>query len=344
MVESKRKSYKYHWIALAILLLDIAFYGMLRREGVSLSAAFSDAVQSYFWMFLFSFILHRIHSYYHSRSAMTIYHLGIIAIFSFATTALTSWYGKWVNPTDALYLNLLDQLFYIRWLVLFLVYMAIANVLWMNKHMHAQQLATKRLLEKERQLAKAEMNNLQQQFQPHFLFNSLNSINALVKAKPDDARQMIFNLSDFLRMTIQKNKEEFNSVAEEMSYLHLYMSIEQVRFGNRLNVTTTIEPDIESIQIPALVLQPLVENAIKYGLNSQLGTVHITVNMYQSENFLVITIKNSFEADAIEANRGTGYGIKSIDSKLKLLYKRSDLLQIKQKDNVFNVTIKIPIS
>lgn len=341
---SRQKSLKYRWIAIAIFLLDLAFYGMLRRADVSHDAALSDAIQSFIWMFLFSFILHRIHSVYHSRSAMTIYHLSIIAIFSLATTLLISWYGKWGNPSDHIYLKILDELFFLRWIVLFLIYMAIANSLWINKHMQEQRLATKRMLEKERQLAKAEMHNLQQQFQPHFLFNSLNSINALVKVKPDDARQMIYNLSDFLRMTIQKNKEEFNTVAEEITYLKLYMAIEQVRFGNRLNVNISTDNSTSDLSIPALVLQPLVENAIKYGLNSQLGTVDIIVKIVREQEVLLISIENSFESESVEANKGTGYGIKSIDSKLKLLYKRNDLLQIQQENNVFRVIVKIPIS
>lgn len=335
-------SNRFLWIALTLLLIDIGFYTMLRREGVTHNAAFSDAFNTYFWLLLFSFILHRIHSFYHSRSAVSIVHIGIITVFSLLTTLLTQWYGQLVSENDIVYMHLSERLFYIRWLVLFLVFLAIVNQLWISKHTREQNQAFKRLLEKERQLTKAEMNNLQQQFQPHFLFNSLNSINALVKSQPDRAREMLLNLSDFLRLTIQKGKEEFNSVADEINYLNLYMSIEKVRFGERLTVEINEEDNCNDKQLPSLILQPLVENAIKYGLNSQTGSITILLNISSEKNMLLISISNPYDKNAVNAGKGTGFGLKSIDRKLKFLYKRSDLLEIKQSDDQFCVTIKIP--
>lgn len=335
-------SNRFLWIALTLLLIDIGFYTMLRREGVTHGAAFSDAFNTYFWLLLFSFILHRIHSFYHSRSAVSIVHISIITVFSLLTTLLTQWYGRLVSENDIIYLHLSERLFYIRWLVLFLVFLAIVNQLWIHKHTREQNQAFKRLLEKERQLAKAEMNNLQQQFQPHFLFNSLNSINALVKSQPDKAREMLLNLSDFLRLTIQKGKEEFNSVSEEINYLNLYMSIEKVRFGDRLSVEINEAENCTDKQLPSLILQPLVENAIKYGLNSQTGSITILLNISFEKNMLIISISNPYDKNTVNAGKGTGFGLKSIDRKLKFLYKRSDLLEIQQSDDLFCVTIKIP--
>lgn len=335
-------SNRFLWIALTLLLIDIGFYTMLRREGTTHSAAFSDAFNTYFWLLLFSFILHRIHSFYHSRSAINIVHISIITVFSLLTTLLTQWYGRLVSENDVVYMQLSERLFYIRWLVLFLVFLAIVNQLWIHKHTREQNQAFKRLLEKERQLTKAEMNNLQQQFQPHFLFNSLNSINALVKSQPDKAREMLLNLSDFLRLTIQKGKEEFNSVSDEINYLNLYMSIEKVRFGDRLSVKINEGEDCTDKQLPSLILQPLVENAIKYGLNSQTGAITILLNIAFEKNILIISISNPYDKNAVNAGKGTGFGLKSIDRKLKFLYKRSDLLEIQQSNDLFRVTIKIP--
>lgn len=335
-------SNRFLWIALTLLLIDIGFYVMLRREGVTHGAAFSDALNTYFWLLLFSFILHRIHSFYHSRSAISIVHIGIITVFSMLTALLTQWYGQLVSENDPVYIHLSERLFYIRWLILFLVFLAIVNQLWISKHTREQNQAFKRLLEKERQLTKAEMNNLQQQFQPHFLFNSLNSINALVKSQPDRAREMLLNLSDFLRLTIQKGKEEFNSVSDEISYLNLYMSIEKVRFGERLTVEINEDEHCNDKQLPSLILQPLVENAIKYGLNSQTGSITILLNISSEKNMLLISISNPYDKNAVNAGKGTGFGLKSIDRKLKFLYKRSDLLEIQQSDSQFSVTIKIP--
>lgn len=333
---------RFIWIAFILLLIDGAFYVMLRRENVSHSAAFSDAFNTYFWLLLFSFVLHRIHSYYHSRSAINVVHISIITVFSLLTALFTQFFGRLFSENDEIYMHLSERLFYIRWLVLFLIFLAIVNQLWINKHMREQNLAFKRLLEKERQLTKAEMNNLQQQFQPHFLFNSLNSINALVKLQPDKAREMLLNLSDVLRLTIQKGKEEFNTVADEINYLNLYMSIEKVRFGERLIVTIDEQENCGDKQLPSLILQPLVENAIKYGLNSQTGSITIELIISMENNLLRISISNPYDKNAVNAGKGTGFGLKSIDRKLKFLYKRSDLMEIEQHEEQFTVTLKIP--
>lgn len=335
-------SNRFIWIAITLLFIDGVFYTMLRREGVSHSAAFSDVFNTYFWLLLFSFILHRIHSFYHSRSAINIVHISIITVFSLLTTLFTQFFGRLVSEDDTIYMQLTERLFYIRWLVLFLIFLAIVNQLWISKHIREQNMAFKRLLEKERQLTKAEMNNLQQQFQPHFLFNSLNSINALVKSQPEKAREMLLNLSDFLRLTIQKGKEEFNSVADEINYLNLYMSIEKVRFGDRLTVTMNDQENCNDKQLPSLILQPLVENAIKYGLNSQTGDIIIELSISTEKNMLHISISNPYDKNAVNAGKGTGFGLKSIDRKLKYLYRRSDLLEIQQAEEQFTVTIKIP--
>jgi sensor histidine kinase YesM len=334
-------SNRFSWIALTLLLIDIGFYIMLRREGVTHSAAFSDVFNTYFWLLLFSFILQRIHSFYHSRSAVNVVHIGIITVFSLLTALLTYWYGQWFSD-DQIYLQLSYRLFYIRWFILFLIFLAIVNQLWISKHIQEQNNALKRLLEKERQLTKAEINNLQQQFQPHFLFNSLNSINALVKSQPEKAREMLFNLSDFLRMTIQKGKEEFNSVSDEINYLNLYMSIEKVRFGDRLSVEIEEDEHCKNAMLPSLILQPLVENSVKYGLNSHTGLITIKIAISFVSNDLLISIENPYDKDAVASGKGTGFGLKSIDRKLKFLYKRADLMHVFQNDHLFRVTIKIP--
>lgn len=339
---TKLLRHRFSWIATALLLIDIGYYFLLRRHGVSYGAALSDAVSSYFWLAFFSFVLQRIHSFYHSRSAINVVHISIITVFSLLISLLTQWYGNWIGEQDETYRLLLSHLFFVRWFVLFLILLAVVNQLWIDKHLLEQRIAFNHLLEKERQLAKAEMNNLRQQFQPHFLFNSLNSVSALVKSQPEKAREMLFSLSDFLRLTLQKGKEDFNSVAEEIYYLNLYMSIEKVRFGNRLNVEIKNSGACEDIQLPSLILQPLVENAIKYGLNSKTGEITISIVIECNENHLTISIRNPYDKNSANSGNGTGFGLKSIDRKLKLLYKQADLLKIDKTDDDFTVTIKIP--
>lgn len=335
-------SNRFFWIAIGLLFLDIGYYYLLLAEGIKPVSAFSDALNSYFWLAFFSFVLQRIHSFYHSRSAVSIVHVSIVIVFSFFISLLAHLYGQWIGQEDQLYLNWLNKLFWARWFILFLLLLTLVNQLWMDKHLSDQKVALQRLLEKERQLAKAEINNLQQQFQPHFLFNSLNSISALVKIQPDKAREMIINLSDFLRLTIQKGKDDFNTIANEMAYLELYLSIEKVRFGNRLNVNFNIDDSCQKVEIPALLLQPLVENAIKYSVNSQTGVIEIAIRVSRQENHIRIEIENSFDPNFTSNQNGTGFGLQATERKLQYVYKQTSLLKIEKDEEKFRVKIIIP--
>jgi LytS/YehU family sensor histidine kinase len=199
-----------------------------------------------------------------------------------------------------------------------------------------------RLIEKERQLAQSEINNLQQQFQPHFLFNSLNSISALVKSQPEQARTMIHNLSDYLRLTLQKSKEDFITVKEELDYLNLYLEIEKVRFGHRLEVSTQLTEDCSAYILPSLLLQPIVENAIKYGLYGNTGNLLISLHIQCKDELLEIIVSNPFDENSVSSSKGTGFGLESINRKLNLIYKRSDLLKTEKKNTTFITTLYIP--
>src|SRR5690606_31478419 len=121
----------------------------------------------------------------------------------------------------------------------------------------------------------AELQKLQLQLQPHFLFNCLNSINALIIVRPEEARKMVEQLSEFLRITLRRADEHWIKLRDEWHYLQLYLEIEKIRFGHRLEVVTTFEEESLDRQMPTLLLQPLVENAIKFGLYGTTGNVTI---------------------------------------------------------------------
>ncbi len=194
------------------------------------------------------------------------------------------------------------------------------------------------------QLAKdAELFKLRQQLQPHFLFNSLNSISALAGSQPEKARHMIQQLSDFLRGTLKKDEQEFIPLGEETEYLQLYLEIEKVRFGHRLETFVTVSDEAASKYLPALILQPLVENAIKFGLYDTTDTVKITIDASVSSDGLKIVVTNPFDANTSVSGKGTGFGISSIQRRLFLLYGRNDLLKTKQEENTFISTLEIPV-
>lgn len=240
------------------------------------------------------------------------------------------------------YNDLLHHSLSIRFSIAFLLLgcVTMMSILWYNQQEQAEKEVRKTDAEK---LAKeAELFKLRQQLQPHFLFNSLNSINALIGSRPDEARKMVQQLSDFLRGTIKKEETQWVTLQEELQYLQLYLDIEKVRFGNRLATEIEIDEGTRELKLPALLLQPIVENAIKFGLYDTTGDTVIRLYAAREENNLVIRVLNPFDPETSSPKQGTGFGLKSIQRRLYLLFARSDLLSTGAKQNIFTTIVKIP--
>ncbi len=187
----------------------------------------------------------------------------------------------------------------------------------------------------------AELQKLQLQLQPHFLFNSLNSINALILVNPPAARDMVQQLSDFLRATLKRADEQWITLDQELVYLQLYLSIERVRFGHRLDVKTNTDDQIKLWLIPPLLIQPLVENAIKFGLYGTTEKVVIEMSTQRVGDTLMIKITNPFDRD-MQPAEGSGFGLNGLRRRLYLLYARNDLLTTTIENNLFTVQLILP--
>ncbi|RYZ46574.1 MAG: sensor histidine kinase, partial [Chitinophagaceae bacterium] len=193
--------------------------------------------------------------------------------------------------------------------------MALISALWYT--LQDRQETERRRTEADQLAKEAELNNLRQQLQPHFLFNSLNSINALVGSQPQKARTMILQLSEFLRGTLKKDQKEWITLEEELQHLQLYLDIEKVRFGHRLS--TTVQNNAPIARLPLMLLQPIVENAIKFGLYDTTGTIEINIGAWLEQNNLFIEVRNPFDAETSSPQKGTGFGLRSVQRRLSLL-------------------------
>jgi LytS/YehU family sensor histidine kinase len=249
----------------------------------------------------------------------------------------------WWFAEESDYLELLESSFLYRWVFLGVVIQLLAVLAVVISKLAGQEELSRRegqLL----QLSKdAELAQLRQQLQPHFLFNSLNSIHALVLASPQRAREMVLLLSDFLRGTLRSEGQSRISLSDELKYLGMYFDIERVRFGHRLLVEMEVAPEVESLKIPPLLVQPLVENAIKYGLYGTLGEVTIRVSCQKEENYLLITVQNPFDPQD-SGPEGIGFGLSSIERRLFLIFGRTDLLLKSAENNLFQVQLKLPLT
>ncbi len=243
---------------------------------------------------------------------------------------------------DNIYLAMVGNSSTVRFGIAFLMLgcMAMMCLLWFTQKEQKEMDARK--MEAENLAKEAELYKLRQQLQPHFLFNSLNSISALVTTQPEQARKMVHQLSDFLRGTLKKEEHQSVNLEEELQYLELYLDIEKVRFGHRLTSVVECEEECKQMKLPPLLLQPVVENAIKFGLYDTTDDITIRIAAKSINNYLEVTVENPFDPETSSPKKGTGFGLSSVQRRLYLLFARNDLLQTKAENNLFVTTVKIP--
>lgn len=262
-------------------------------------------------------------------------------VLAVACTLAVSWALPMLNLGDT-YDAFLKQSLVLRFSTSFLAigWMAMISLVWYVQQ--DQKENEKRKSEAEKLSRDAELYNLRQQLQPHFLFNSLNSINALIGFKPDEARKMIHQLSDFLRGTLKKDDQQQVTFNEELEHLNLYLEIEKVRFGHRLLTEISCDDKCREAMLPPLLMQPIVENAIKFGLYDTTGQVTISIRAEIEERYLVVMVQNPYDPQTARPRHGTGFGVSGIQRRLYLLFARNDLVETYLNDDIFTIMIKIP--
>lgn len=219
---------------------------------------------------------------------------------------------------------------------------AIITVLWNSKK--NQQENDQRKHDGEKLAREAELFSLRQQLQPHFLFNSLNSIVALITSQPEKAKEMVFQLSDYLRSTLRKDDQQLIPLSEEIEHLELYLEIEKVRFGHRMEVELHIPENLMDKKLPTMIIQPLLENAIKHGLYDTIDKVKISIEASLDSSMLTIKIINPIDHDNKVNNliKNSGFGLRSVERRLFLIYGRNDLLKTSTNKETFLAHLKVP--
>ena len=187
----------------------------------------------------------------------------------------------------------------------------------------------------------AELKALRAQLNPHFLFNSLNSISALTTLDAKRAREMCVLLSDFLRKSLKLGERATVMLSEELDLVKNYLAIEQIRFGSRLKIQWEVDASIESVEIPTLLLQPLVENAIKHGIAQVMegGTIFISASVHGA--FAEIHVDNPIDADAAQP-QGLGIGLKQVKQRLQGRYGSRTFFEAKIREGQHEVVLTFP--
>lgn len=187
----------------------------------------------------------------------------------------------------------------------------------------------------------AELHALKSQINPHFLFNSLNSISSLTMSDPARAQEMVINLSQLMRYSLKHDQKEKVTFKQELENNKLYLQIEKVRFGSKLMPTFEIDNNCLNAEIPNMILQPLYENAIKYGVYEATEPVEIKTVCTCTEEFLQIIISNPYDANVI-SKKGEGIGLHNIRDRLQIIYGNPYLLKLADNKKEFTVTLTIP--
>ncbi len=320
------------WVFLQAIAVELTF-----EFGWSIS--FADSAITNLFIAFAGYDMILVMRYYNPRQSVR---LAMSVALAVITVLAISHMTVWLIEAPPSYEVFVEQSMVIRGLYCWMMIALITHIAWIWFTLAETREAEKRTMTAQELAREAELSKLRQQLQPHFLFNSLNSISALAGTRPEEARKMIHQLSDFFRSTLKKESQKLIPFSEELEHLTLYLEIEKVRFGHRLRTDVTCSNEALMYRIPPLLLQPIVENAIKFGLYDTLGETIIRINATAQNEHLVLTVTNPYDSTSAQSREGTGFGLSSIRRRLYLLYARNDLLQTSQTNNLFTTTLKIP--
>jgi hypothetical protein len=221
------------------------------------------------------------------------------------------------------------------------LYLLAAALHYMIVGFEASRALERRALEFEIASREAELRALRAQIHPHFLFNSLNSINALIASRPEEARQLCVRLADFLRRSLTVGSRETISLAEELDLAEQLLSIETVRFGDRLSRAVRADDAARACPVPPLVLQPLVENAVTHGVAQTLEGGEIRIEAERRGAELRIAVVNPRDPDA-PRRRGTGIGLQNVRRRLFALHGEAAEVRVLPGESSFRVELRLP--
>jgi two-component system, LytTR family, sensor kinase len=241
--------------------------------------------------------------------------------FSFAYIVVRAWVGQgqsWLGGHPAAFEATFVPLLVKTWHFNVIVYWVIVAVTQAIDYSRKYRERELRAAELEAHLAQAQLHALQMQLNPHFLFNTLNAISALMHRDVEAADRMIARLSELLRVTLEGGRAHEVKLADELEFLSGYLDIERARFGDRLSIRLDVEEDALAAWVPSLILQPLVENAIRHGIQPRPGAGRVGLRARCEEGMLRVEIEDNGRGIAIDAEEGVG--LSNTRARLRHLY------------------------
>ncbi len=208
-----------------------------------------------------------------------------------------------------------------------------AEKAWTAESRHAE--------EAEHEAHRMELQMLRAQLDPHFLFNSLNGIAAEVHTHPNEAVEMICRLSDYLRYSLEHRKQTFTALESELGAMRAYLEIEKARFGDRLQFSVDASPDALAHRVPTFILQPLVENALKWGFHQSSDAMTVDIRAFQTGGVLEIEVMNSGHLESTPRDKAGGLGLDTLVRRLDLYYPGHHHFTLEQRGRSVCGTIQL---
>ena len=186
-----------------------------------------------------------------------------------------------------------------------------------------------------------ELDFLKTQIQPHFFFNTLNNLYALVIKQSPNAPDVVLKLSEIMQYVLYEVKEPKISLMKSINYLHSYLELEKLRYGDRVQSEISIDGDIDDVEVPPLIFLPFIENCFKHGAKSDKD-IKVDISFVVKDNFLYFTVENTFDGEQ-EFIQKHGIGIENVRRRLQLLFGNKHKFETRSSGNRFKVQLKLPI-
>lgn len=269
-------------------------------------------------------------------SATIVFALFVSALHEFCTSiayySILSTHGEWKWDAEhiAWGINALPPAIFTRFLE-FWVLFGVLKALWFYKKFHEKQLE---LISLENKLNSAQLIALKKQLQPHFLFNTLNTVSALMDENVALSRTVLSKLAGLLRITLERNQKNKITLRGEMEYVRSYLDIEHTRFSDRLKVEYDVPESTLEAFVPSLILQPIIENAIQHGISNLTSDGKIIVRAERKEDDLIIEVLDNGPgmSDPHKIMKAPGIGIKNVQDRLQLMYPGAKRFQMLNND------------
>ncbi len=336
------------WIAglLFAAILAVVFvssWGMSWQSAIALAVPLSVLAQGVAWSARYSCRSNPLGRASFSQGFLT--HITAAVVLSFLWVAVGRMLAKWLDSglgwtgTFQQYSQLQSRLYAIGF-AYYLLAVAFHYTLFAQENtLQAQQ----RALESSVRARDAELSALKAQINPHFLYNSLNSISALTSIDPARAREMCVLLADFLRMTLGLGEKPLIPLQEELDLLDRYCAIEKVRFGDRLQIEKSVDEQATICLLPPLLLQPLFENAVVHGIAQLPKGGSVRLSALRNRNRIQLVVENSWDPEAVSARKKNGVGLRNVQRRLEARYGNEAQIEVKPEEHIFRVTVNLPV-